>query len=100
MAFWDEKQGIALSDGVDGIFPILFTRNGRTWGLLSEAASPPSRPGEGSFAASGTCLVARGDKLAWFGTGAAVTGNARVFRTTDEGRSWQCADTPIVTDAS
>lgn len=100
MGFWDEKHGIALSDGVDGIFPMLITRNGTSWGLLSDAASPPSRAGEGSFAASGTCLVTRGDKLAWFGTGAAATGNARVFRTTDEGRSWRGADTPIVTDAS
>ncbi len=100
MGFWDDKHGIALSDGVDGIFPVLATRDGKSWGLLSEAASPAARPGEGSFAASGTCLVTRGDKLAWFGTGAAVDGHARVIRTTDEGRSWRSADTPIPASAS
>lgn len=100
MGFWDEKHGIALSDGVDGIFPVLATRDGKSWFLLSEAASPHARPGEGSFAASGTCLVTRGDKLAWFGTGAAVDGYARVIRTTDEGRSWKSAETPIVVSAS
>jgi photosystem II stability/assembly factor-like uncharacterized protein len=100
MGFWDEKHGIALSDGVDGIFPVLATRNGTSWFLLSEAASPSARPGEGSFAASGTCLVTRGDKRAWFGTGAAVDGYARVIRTTDEGRSWKSAETPIVASAS
>ncbi len=100
MGFWDDKHGIALSDGVDGIFPVLATRNGKSWMLLSEAASPQARPGEGSFAASGTCLATRGDQRAWFGTGAAVEGYARVIRTTDEGRSWKSAETPIVTSAS
>ncbi len=100
MGFWDEKHGIALSDGVDGIFPVLATRNGKSWILLSEAASPAARPGEGSFAASGTCLATRGDQLAWFGTGAAVEGYARVLRTTDEGRSWRSSDTPIASSAS
>jgi len=100
MGFWDEKHGIAVSDGVDGIFPVLATRDGKSWALLSEAASPRARPGEGSFAASGTCLTTRGDQRAWFGTGAAVDGYARVIRTTDEGRSWRSADTPIVTNAS
>ncbi len=100
MAFWDDKHALALSDGVDGIFPMLLTRNGKTWGLLSQAASPPSRSGEGSFAASGPCLVARNGRYAWFGTGAAAEGFARVFRTTDAGRTWNWADTPIVTSAS
>jgi photosystem II stability/assembly factor-like uncharacterized protein len=100
MAFWDDKHGIALSDGVDEIFPLLLTHNGKDWGLLSEAASPHSRSGEGSFAASGTCLVTRDDRFAWFGTGAAAGGQARVFRTADAGRTWQSADTPIATSAS
>jgi len=100
MGFWDEKHGLALSDGVDGIVPVLVTRDGTHWMLLSDAASPEARPGEGSFAASGTCLAMRGDRHAWFGTGAAVGGHARVIRTTDEGRSWKSAETPIVSNAS
>lgn len=100
MGFWDEKHGLAISDGVDGIFPVLATRNGKNWALLSEAASPHARPGEGSFAASGTCLATLDDRYAWFGTGAAAEGFARVVRTTDEGRSWRSADTPIATNAS
>jgi photosystem II stability/assembly factor-like uncharacterized protein len=100
MAFWDDKHGVALSDGVDEIFPLLLTKDGQSWGLLSEAASPHSRSGEGSFAASGTCLVARNGRFAWFGTGAAADGQARVFRTTDAGRTWRGADTPIATGAS
>lgn len=100
MSFWDDKHAIALSDGVDGIFPLLLTKNGRDWALLSEAASPHSRSGEGSFAASGTCVVTRNGRYAWFGTGAAAEGYARVFRTPDAGRTWSSSDTPIVTSAS
>jgi len=100
MAFWDDKHGVAMSDGVDGIFPLLFTRNGKDWRLMAEVASPHARVGEGSFAASGTCLVARDGRFAWFGTGAAVDGYARVWRTTDQGQTWRSSDTPIETNAS
>jgi photosystem II stability/assembly factor-like uncharacterized protein len=53
---------------------------------------PPALPGEGAFAASGTCLVARGEGSVWFGTGGA---EARIFRSTDRGRSWTVANVPI-----
>ncbi|HQR17533.1 MAG TPA: hypothetical protein PK948_04150 [Gemmatimonadales bacterium] len=100
MSFWDDKHGIALSDGVNEIFPLLLTKNGKDWALLSEVASPHSRSGEGSFAASGTCIATRNGRYAWFGTGAAAEGHARVFRTTDAGRTWSWSDTPITTSAS
>ena len=51
---------------------------------------PAALPGEGAFAASGTCLVVQGDRNAWFGTG-----GGRVFRSTDRGRSWTVHTTPI-----
>jgi photosystem II stability/assembly factor-like uncharacterized protein len=54
---------------------------------------PPALAGEGAFAASGTCLVAHGDGNAWFGTGGAEV--ARVFRSTDGGRTWTAHPTPI-----
>lgn len=100
IAFWDDKRAIVLSDGVDGIFPLLTTQDGKRWGLLSEAASPHARPGEGSFAASGTCIATWGNRHAWFGTGAAAEGLARVFRTSDQGRSWRSSETPIATSAA
>lgn len=100
MAFWGDKQGLALSDGVEGIFPLLGTRNGKSWSLLAAATSPPARPGEGSFAASGTCLVTLHDRFAWFGTGAAAEGQARVFRTSDGGHTWRYSDTRVATNAS
>ena len=59
----------------------------------SGGGNAPRLDGEGAFAASGTCLVVQGDRNAWIGTGGAKT--ARVFRSTDRGRSWSVADTPI-----
>jgi photosystem II stability/assembly factor-like uncharacterized protein len=100
MDFWDDKQGVALSDGIDGTFALLISRNGKDWGLLPTVASPPARPGEGSFAASGTCVVALEKRFAWFGTGAAAMGPAMVFRTTDAGRTWTGAPTPIASGPS
>ena len=54
---------------------------------------PPALPGEGAFAASGTCLVVAGDGHAWFGTGGAKV--SRVFRSTDRGRTWTAHETPV-----
>jgi photosystem II stability/assembly factor-like uncharacterized protein len=50
-------------------------------------------PGEAAFAASGTCLTVQGGSNAWIGTGGGAT--ARVFRSTDRGRTWSVADTPV-----
>jgi photosystem II stability/assembly factor-like uncharacterized protein len=54
---------------------------------------PPALPGEGAFAASGTCLVVAPDGRAWFGSGGAKS--ARVFRSTDRGRTWTVSETPL-----
>ena len=91
--FWDASAGIAFSDNVDGEFPLIATADGRTWRPLPTERLPDASEGEGSFAASGTCVVARGDSLAWFGTGAGA--EARVFRTRDRGRSWEDVATPL-----
>ena len=58
LAFWDADHGLALGDQVDGRFVILTTDDGgKTWGPIPPEGMPPALPGEGAFAASGTCLV-------------------------------------------
>jgi len=95
MDFWDAEHGIAFSDSFGGAFFLITTRDGgATWERIPSDILPPASAGEGSFAASGTCLVTHGDSTAWVGTGAGAS--ARVLRTTDRGRSWTVADTPIV----
>ncbi len=94
IAFWDDTHGLALGDPVDGRYAILTTEDaGDTWQAGKADGMPPALDKEGAFAASGTCLITQGDKNAWFGTGGGAT--ARVFRTTDRGRTWTAHDTPI-----
>lgn len=94
MGFWDAEHGLAFSDAVDGSFIVIKTADGgKTWEPLPADALPPAYPGEASFAASGTCLTTQGDSTAFFSTGAAQ--EARVFTTTDRGRTWTATSTPI-----
>src|ERR1700722_2772651 len=63
LAFWDDKHGIALSDPVQGAFPLIVTDDsGANWKRLAASSLPRALPNEGAFAASGTCLVTRGDQ--------------------------------------
>ena len=85
---------VALSDPVDGKFVVLSTTDGEHWQELPRDKMPAALPKEGAFAASGTSIAIcdRGDNL-YFGTGGAST--ARIFHSSDHGRSWNAADTPI-----
>jgi photosystem II stability/assembly factor-like uncharacterized protein len=93
MAFWDREHGIAMSDPVGGRFLIITTDDGgKTWNQVPAANLPPAIQGEGGFAASGTCITVQGKSNVWVASGGAV---ARVYRSTDRGRTWQVAATPI-----
>ena len=95
IAFWDEKNGIALGDPVKGLFQMIVTTDGGVnWKPLVAKTLPPALAGEGAFAASGTCLIAHGANHVWFATGGAKT--ARVFRSKDRGQNWDVSETPIV----
>jgi photosystem II stability/assembly factor-like uncharacterized protein len=96
-AFWTPKKGIAHSDSVNGVFPDIRTTDGTTWQDIS-ANMPPAFPGEGSFAASGTCVATQGGQNAWIATGASTV--ARVLVTRDGGDTWNAYNTPLVTGPS
>lgn len=94
IAFWDARHGIAMSDPVDGRFFLLVTDDaGRSWTRIAPDRLPPVLSGEAAFAASGTCLTVQGSANVWIGTGGGAT--ARVFRSTDRGRTWSVAATPV-----
>jgi photosystem II stability/assembly factor-like uncharacterized protein len=94
-AFWDGRRGLAFGDAVRGaLFVLLTDDGGATWSRVPPERLPPALPGEGSFAASGTCVATQGSDRAWIGTGNAS--RARVLRTEDGGRSWSIADAPVV----
>ena len=92
-AFWDSKHGIAVSDSVDGKFPLIATSDGATWAPVAVKSMPAALPNEGAFAASGTCIATYGKNDVWFGTGGPA---ARVFHSSDRGGSWTVAETPII----
>ena len=94
MAFWNADRGIAFSDSVDGQLVILRTDNGgQTWNRVAADGLPPALENEGAFAASGTNVAMYGDDHVWIGTGAAAV--SRVLRSTDRGRTWTAAATPL-----
>jgi photosystem II stability/assembly factor-like uncharacterized protein len=99
MSFWDSEHGIVFGDSIDGSLDILTTENGgRLWSRLSTSTLPAALPNEGAFAASGTNVAVFGKNYAWIGTGAAA--KARVLRTSDRGRTWQTAETPLAAGPS
>ncbi len=93
LAFWDASHGIVLGDPVDGHFVVLTTADGgETW---KRQKTPGALPNEGAFAASNSCLIVRGTREAWFGTG-----GGRVFHSTDGGETWSVAKTPVRSDSA
>ena len=92
-AFWSEKRGVVFSDAVEGRFPVRRTRNGEDWRLIADRL-PEALPGEAAFAASGTCVAARGEDRAWIVTAGAE--RTRVLATYDGGDTWDAFDTPII----
>jgi photosystem II stability/assembly factor-like uncharacterized protein len=99
MSFWDANNGIVFGDSIDGQLYIMTTANGgRVWSRVPAANLPPALENEGAFAASGTNIAVFGKSHAWIGTGAGA--KARVLRTSDRGRTWQVADTPLAAGPS
>jgi photosystem II stability/assembly factor-like uncharacterized protein len=96
MTFFNKKRGLALSDPPLslGKFRIIATSNGgRSWQVVDPAGMPPALTDEFAFAASGQCLTSNHGRRAWFGTGGGA--EARVFRSSNRGRTWQVASTPM-----
>jgi len=95
--FWDARHGVAVSDAVARRLIVLRTEDGGAhWQRVPDEGIPPALPGEGAFAASGTCLVARGAREAWIGAGGDSTGE-RIYHSVDGGRHWTAAALPLIT---
>ena len=93
MGFWDNQNGIAFGDEMDGHLPIITTNDGgESWKEIDYSNLPESPKGEGGFAASGTCLTTYGESTVWIGLG---NPSSRVFKSEDRGKSWIVVETPM-----
>ena len=81
--FFDASRGLVIGDSYNGEMAVLSTTDGGQHWARIRGALPTPIQGEGSFASSGTCLVAQPDGNAW-----GVTTKGRVIRTRDFGKTW------------
>lgn len=93
MQFWNDKEGIALSDPTANCLSILLTNDrGKTWHKSTCDGLPKMNEGEAAFAASNTNIIIKGTNT-WVVSGGK---KSRVFYSSDKGISWKVYETPIV----
>ncbi len=91
MTFWNDKEGIAVGDSVNGCLSIIITRDGgSSWNKVLCADLPEPIEGEGAFAASDTNIKTVGNKV-WIAT------TKRILHSPDKGKSWLSMQVPIDT---
>lgn len=91
MDFWNDQEGIAVGDPLNGVFTLLKTSNGgESWQPFT-VNTPPVKEGEASFAASGTTIRTLSGKSFSFVSGGTAS---RLF--TFDGRTWHVHPTPLV----
>jgi photosystem II stability/assembly factor-like uncharacterized protein len=94
VAFWNARDGMLLSDPVDGAFALLRSRDGgASWSRVPPVRLPRVLPGEAAFAASGSVLVTADTADLWIGTGGG--GRARVMHSADRGATWSTTEAPV-----
>jgi photosystem II stability/assembly factor-like uncharacterized protein len=94
LAFFDERNGLAVGDPMDGRFFLISTADGgSTWMPLPAGSRPIAAAGEAAFAASGTSMTVQGRDRIWLCTGGAV---ARVLRSEDRGAHWEASPSALL----
>ena len=91
LQFWNDQEGIAIGDSVNGCLSIIITRDGgKSWQKIACENLPKGKIGEGAFAASNTNIAVFGN-MAWIATTA-----GRVYKTIDKGQNWEVTQTPVL----
>lgn len=90
MTFWNDQEGIAVGDSMNGCLSIIITRDGGySWNKIPCSSLPKAEKGEGAFAASNTNIKVLGNKT-WVGTS-----KGNIYYSEDKGFSWKRIKTPI-----
>ncbi|MGJ8659138.1 MAG: WD40/YVTN/BNR-like repeat-containing protein [Cellulophaga fucicola] len=88
--FWNNTEGIAVGDSVDGCLSVIITRDaGATWNKVACASLPEGIAGEGAFAASNTNIAIVGNKT-WI-----ASTKGRVYFSDDKGVTWKTYAVPM-----
>ena len=94
MDFWNNKKGMVYGDPIGGKMLLVMTNDGgKKWSEAPANQRPELKPGEGSFAASGT-----GIRCDDFSKVTIVTGGttSRVWQSRNGGVNWKATDLPII----
>lgn len=93
IAFWNDKEGIAMGDPTNSCLSIIITKDGgNNWEKLNCDKLPKVESGEAAFAASNSNIAVYKDNV-WIVSGGK---RARVFHSPDKGETWQVYNTPIL----
>jgi photosystem II stability/assembly factor-like uncharacterized protein len=93
LLFWNDQEGIAIGDPIEGCISIIITRDGgETWQKIKCVQLPKAKDGEAAFAASDTNIAIFENKT-WIVTGGMAS---RVLFSPNKGKSWEVFETPIV----
>lgn len=93
-AFYDEKNGIAISDPIENKLYLVTTADGGdNWKEIPSINIPSIIKGESAFAASGTSIALFGKDLVWIGTGGGD--RARIYKSEDAAGNWRIVDSKI-----
>lgn len=96
MSFWDARRGVVIGDAIGNEMAVLLTTDGgERWTRVPPPSLPRAEAGEGSFAASGTCLTTGPEGRAWIVMN--TPARSRLLRTADYGRTWALETLPITT---
>jgi photosystem II stability/assembly factor-like uncharacterized protein len=96
--FWDAQRAIAVGDAVKGHTGILTTDDGGAhWNPTPAATTPTAPDGEGSYAASGTCLQTWPGGRVWIVAADSI--RSRVIFSGDYGRTWGSITLPLTSRA-
>lgn len=93
MTFWNDTDGIAMGDPIDGCLSVIRTFDGgASWKKIGCDKLPAVVAGEAAFAASNSNIAVYGNHV-WIVSGGK---KARVFHSADKGETWEVFDTPMV----
>ena len=92
ISFWDDQNGIVMSDPIDGRLWLARTKNGgKSWKSPKTEDLPFTETGEAGFAASGTNMCVTGENFCVIGLGGTEENqtreNSRILVSTNRGKT-------------